>query len=85
VRARAIPPFVDFGLGKVTIERVSRVRMRQLDGGEVGDCTPDGLWDCDVDTIYIGDWLTGAKLRRVFWHEMIHAIIDMDYASVGSR
>lgn len=81
----AIPAIVDFGLGKVHVETVSRDRMREIADCEPTDETPDGAWDTDLDTIYLGSWLRGAKLRRVFWHELVHAVIDLDYASVETR
>lgn len=76
------PARLDLWYGSIALRKIDRAAMRDLAGCDPGDETPDGCWDTDTETIYLGDWLRGAALRRVFWHEMVHAVIDMDYASV---
>ena len=51
--------------------------MREEAECEEKELTPEGLWDSDVDTIYILKNLSRHKKRYYLMHESIHACLDL--------
>lgn len=78
-RARRLKAKVDLGLGVIPIILVSPARMRELAECDADDVTPNGLWDDEHEVIYIGQWLPWKEKRKVFWHELRHAVADLEY------
>lgn len=76
-----LPRRLDLGLAAIQVRIVSRREMAEAADCESGDDPPDGLWDDEGGTIYVGRWLPAAQKRVVFWHEMKHAVNDADYWS----
>lgn len=77
-----LPRKVDLGLLVVHLERVTEAQMREETDCDTDDCTPDGAWmGVDDCRILLLKSLRGAALRRVFFHELKHAIVDGDYLS----
>lgn len=77
-----LPRKVDLGLMLVHLERVSHAVMRSETDCDPDDETPDGAWmGVDDGRILLLKSLRGANLRRVFCHELKHALIDADYLS----
>lgn len=50
--------------------------MREEAESEAGDPTPEGMWDDDLDTIFLGKWLSAKRKREVLFHELVHAVMD---------
>ena len=81
---KRIPRKIDLGIYTVSVCLLNKTQMREEDGDyETGDSTPEGLWDCDTDTVYIGRWLSAQRKREVLFHELTHAMID--YREQGSH
>lgn len=80
-----IPRKINFGLAVVTVKKVSRAEMRDILECEEDDEEPEGAWICEDDLILLGKWLTGAKLRRVFLHEILHCACDLEWAAAPTE
>ena len=78
-RIRRLKSKIDLGLGVIPIILVSPAQMRDHADCEEDDVTPNGLWDHDLEVIYIGKWLPWKEKRKVFWHELRHAVADLEY------
>ena len=80
---KRIPRKIDRGIYTVKGVLVTKKVMREESDCEDGESTPEGLWDCDTDSVYIGRWLTAQRKREVLFHELTHAMID--YREQGSH
>jgi hypothetical protein len=80
----AIPRKLNFGLATIDVRKVTRAEMREVCDLDPDDVEPEGAWVDEDDTIYLGAWLTGPRLRRVFWHEVKHCLVDLDWHSVDT-
>jgi len=76
LKKRGFPTFIDLRFVKIIVEVVPRTRMREEGECEPDDITPEGLWDFDTDTIYVGKWLSAMRKRQVLLHELVHAALD---------
>jgi Zn-dependent peptidase ImmA (M78 family) len=75
-----IPTEIDFGCALVHVRLVSKKGMIEAvdDDIEVGDGEAiNGLWDQDIDTIFIGKWLPRKVQRWTLFHEAGHAMLDL--------
>jgi Zn-dependent peptidase ImmA (M78 family) len=80
---RRLPSKIDLGLELVHVKLVTKKEMREeCDLETEEDSTPEGVWDYDQDTIFIGRWLSPKRKREVLFHELVHAMID--YREHGS-
>ena len=61
---------------EINVRYVVRSVMRDEAEVEEDEATPEGLWDDDVDTIYVGRWLSDKRKREVLLHELGHACWD---------
>jgi len=77
--AARLPKRIDFGVAVIHIQQVTPTRMRDECDAEADEPTPDGLWDCSSDTIYILKKLPLKRKREVLFHEMVHAAMDSHY------
>jgi Zn-dependent peptidase ImmA (M78 family) len=73
---RVLPKRVDFGFAVCHIELMDKRRMRELAECEEDDNTPEGLFDGDMDTVYVGKWLRSRRKREAFMHELAHFCLD---------
>jgi Zn-dependent peptidase ImmA (M78 family) len=73
------PRRIDIGFARFPIKLLTKKQMRVEYDCEKDDVTPDGFWDQDEETIYIGRWLPLAKRREVLLHELVHACLDAEY------
>ena len=80
---KRIPRKIDLGIYTVRVVLVTKKVMREEGDAEDGDPTPEGLWDYDTDSVYIGRWLSAQRKREVLFHELTHAMID--YREQGSH
>jgi hypothetical protein len=76
-----LPRRLDLGLAVIQIRLVGKRELWEAADCEPGDVQPDGAWDADDGTIYVGRWLKAEQKRVVFWHEVKHAVNDADYWS----
>ncbi len=76
------PARIDLGLAVLQVVRVDAAGMAAEAECE-RDEAPEGLWDGE-DTIYLLNTLKGARLRRVYLHELKHALVDLDWAAVDT-
>lgn len=74
--SRILPKKVDFGITIIHIELVDRKKMREEAECEEDEYTPEGLWDTDRDTVFVGKWLRKKRKREVLMHELAHACLD---------
>lgn len=75
---RRLPKYIDLGVTRIPIRLVKRSEMRAE--AECSEGTePNGLWDDDTETIFIGRWLSKRDKQEVLLHEVIHAVNDVDY------
>jgi Zn-dependent peptidase ImmA (M78 family) len=77
--ALRLPRHVDLGLARLPVKVVSRAEMFDAADCHEGEAPPDGLWDCEDETIYIGKWLPAKEKRIVLFHEVCHAVNDAQY------
>lgn len=75
------PRRIDIGFARFPIRLLTKKRMREESECEQDDATPDGFWDCDSETIFVGRWLSPTKRREVILHELVHAALDAEYWS----
>ncbi len=80
---KRIPRKIDLGTYTVTVTLINKKQMREEADCDDGDVTPEGLWDVELDTVYIGRWLSAKRKREVLFHELTHAMID--YREQGSH
>ena len=73
---RILPKKVDFGIAVAHVELVSKAKMRELAECEEDDYTPEGLFDGDIDTVFVGGWLRKRRKREVLMHELAHFCLD---------
>lgn len=75
------PEKIDLGFTVIKVVLVNRKQMAAEAECEIGDA-PDGLWDSEIDTIFIGRWLNAKRKRHVLFHELVHAGVDNGYYNV---
>jgi Zn-dependent peptidase ImmA (M78 family) len=73
---RILPTKIDLRFALIHVELVSRERMREEAECEDDEPTPEGLWDVDTDTVFVGKWLRSKRKREVMMHELAHACLD---------
>jgi Zn-dependent peptidase ImmA (M78 family) len=71
-----LPDYIDLFLAKIKVELISHAQMRLEAECEEDHRTPEGLWDTDNETIFIGKWLRSHRKREVLMHELAHACLD---------
>ncbi len=75
------PRRIDIGFARFPIRLLTKKRIREEAECDADDPTPDGLWDSDSETIFVGRWLSPTKRREVILHELVHAALDAEYWS----
>ena len=73
---RGFPKHIDLGFVLIEVTLLGKKRMREEAECEDDEPTPEGLWDTDSDTVYIGRWLSAKRKREVLMHELAHACLD---------
>lgn len=70
---------VDFGFGrKAIIKRVNSAEMIKHYGEDVAGC-----WDSKIQTIYINKSLSMQRQIKAYWHELHHALVDLQLDDEG--
>jgi hypothetical protein len=72
-----IPKYIDFGFHKILIQVIGTARMREEAECQEGEETPEGLWDTDIDTIFLLRGMSRKKQRYYLMHEAVHAALDL--------
>ena len=72
-----VPKYIKFGFHQILVEQVSEEFMRVESECEPDEITPEGLWDSDVDTLYLLKNLSRKRKRYYLMHECIHACLDL--------
>ena len=70
------PETIDLFATIINVELVSRTKMRDISECDDDDYTPEGLYDGDVETVYVGKWLKNKRKMSVLMHELAHACLD---------
>jgi Zn-dependent peptidase ImmA (M78 family) len=70
------PRQIDLFVTIVQVRLVDKKVMREEAECEDDDNTPEGFWDGDNDTVYVGKWLRKKRRREVLMHELAHACLD---------
>lgn len=73
---RGFPKSIDLKFALIEVVLVSRARMREEGECEDDESTPEGLWDTEEDTVFVGKWLPAKRRREVLMHELAHACLD---------
>ena len=83
-RGRIVPKSIDFGFHHIEIEMITEAKMRDEAECQEGEYTPEGLWDTDLETIFLLKGLGRKRTRYYLMHEMVHASLDMmDSLEIG--
>jgi hypothetical protein len=70
------PKMIDLFVTVAHVRLVTKAEMRREAECEDDEYTPEGLWDGDLDTVYVGKWLRGKRRREVLMHELAHCCLD---------
>ncbi len=76
---RGLPKSINLFVTEVHVKLVNKEEMRDAADMDVNDedlSTPEGLYDGDLETIFIGRWLRKKRRREVLMHELAHACLD---------
>jgi Zn-dependent peptidase ImmA (M78 family) len=73
---RGLPKSINLFVTEVHVKLMTKVQMREEAECEDDHTTPEGLYDGDVETIYIGRWLRRKRRREILMHELAHACLD---------
>jgi Zn-dependent peptidase ImmA (M78 family) len=79
-----VPKHIDFGFHRIWINVVDEETMREEADCEEGDSTPEGLWNTDLNIIFLLKTLSWRQMRYYLMHELVHACLDqMDSMAIG--
>lgn len=70
------PTKIDLFVQIIQVKLVDKKTMREEAECEDDDSTPEGLWDGDNETVYVGKWLRRKRRYEVLMHELAHACLD---------
>jgi len=73
---RGFPKAIDLKFALIVVLVVGKKRMREEADCEAWEATPEGLWDTEEETVYVGKWLSAKRKREVLMHELAHACLD---------
>ena len=77
--SKRIPKTTHLGYGwKVSIHLVSKEVMTAM-----GCPGIPGAWDVDKMTIFIEKSISSARKQEVYWHELYHALADIEVRARG--
>jgi len=82
VKRGPIPSQINLGAFLLHVKLVNRKEMVEESEWEPEDGTeiPHGLWNPDIETIYIAKWIPRQEQRWALLHEIGHAALDFrDY------
>lgn len=77
-RTGPIPTQIDLGAFLLHVRLVTKKEMIEESEWEPdqGVEIPQGLWDPEMETIYIAKWITRQEQRWALLHEIGHAVLD---------
>jgi hypothetical protein len=79
-----VPNFVDLGFHRIYVDLISPEEMFEEADCEEDDYIPEGLWNSDIDTIFLLDNMSWKQTRYYLCHELVHAMLDcMDSMEIG--
>jgi len=73
---RGLPKSINLFVTEVQVTLLNKTQMREEAECEEDHVTPEGLYDGDMETIYIGRWLRRKRRREILMHELAHACLD---------
>ena len=73
---RGFPTYIDLRFVRIKVELLNKKRMREECEAEDDEATPEGLWDTETETVFVGKWLNAKRRREVLMHELAHACLD---------